>query len=162
MMGVGKSTVGRLLAQRLGRPYVDGDERIEQETGMTVGELFRTRSEQAFRDVEQRVLAEALAAEEPAVIGPGGGVITRADGREALRTGPFVVWLRARPETLVAHVGDGRGRPLLEGSDVRATVERLVRERAPLYQEVADLTIDVDGLEPHQVVDQLATKVRVA
>jgi shikimate kinase len=158
MMGVGKSTVGRMVAGRLGRAYVDSDDEAEQRTGSTIGQLFADRSEEEFRSIEQEVLADALANPVPSVIGPGGGVVTRTEGREALRE-PFVVWLRAQPVTLARRVGDGSGRPLLEGTDVLATVARLVRERATLYEEVADAIIDVDGLEPDAVAGEVVALV---
>jgi shikimate kinase len=162
MMGVGKSTVGQMLATRLGRDYVDSDQRVEERTGSTVGRLFSERSEDEFRRIEQQVLADALRDPVPSVIGPGGGVVTRTEGRDALRSGPFVVWLRAQPETLARRVGDGAGRPLLEGTDVVATLTRLARERAPLYEEVADAIIDVDSLEPDAVADKVAVLVQAA
>jgi shikimate kinase len=159
MMGVGKSTVGPLLATRLGRRYVDSDRVIEEQTGSTIGELFAERSEEEFRRIEQGVLADAVADRVPSVIGPGGGVVTRTQGRDTLRAAPLVVWLRASPQTLAERVGTGQGRPLLEGSDVLETVTRLVRERAALYEEVADAIVDVDGLAPEAVVDKLLALV---
>jgi shikimate kinase len=162
MMGVGKSTVGQMLAARLGRGYVDSDQRVEEQTGSTIGELFSERGEDEFRRIEQQVLADALRDPVPAVIGPGGGVVTRTEGRDALRSGPFVVWLRAQPETLARRVGNGAGRPQLEGSDVLATLTRLERERAGLYEEVADAIIDVDSLEPDAVAEQVAALVKAA
>ena len=160
MMGVGKSTVGQMLATRLGRGYVDSDRQVEEQTGSTIGQLFSERSEDEFRQIEQQVLAEALRDPVPSVIGPGGGVVTRTEGRDALRSGPFVVWLRAQPETLALRVGDGSGRPLLEGTDVLATLTRLARERAPLYAEVADAIIDVDSLEPDAVAGKALALVK--
>jgi shikimate kinase len=162
MMGVGKSTVGQMLAVRLGRPYVDSDRQVEERTGSTIGDLFSERSEDEFRRIEQQVLADALRDPVPSVIGPGGGVVTRTEGRDALRSAPFVVWLRAQPETLARRVGNGEGRPLLEGTDVLATLTRLQRERARLYEEVADAIIDVDSLEPDAVVDKVAALVEAA
>ena len=146
MMGSGKSTIGPLLAQRLRRTYVDSDWEIERRTGLEVAELFDQRGEAAARDVEHRVLVDALAERRLSVIGTGGGVITRTAGRDALRRGPFVVWLRAAPATLARRVGDGEGRPLLQGTDVGQTLARLCRERRPLYEEVADVAVDVDVL----------------
>ena len=160
MMGVGKSTVGQMLATRLGRGYVDSDQQVEEQTGSTIGQLFSERSEDEFRRIEQQVLAEALRDPVPSVIGPGGGVVTRTEGRDALRSGPFVVWLRGQPETLARRVGDGSGRPLLEGTDVLATLTRLARERAPLYADVADAIIDVDSLEPDAVAGKALALVK--
>ena len=156
MMGAGKSTVGEMLARRLARAYVDSDGVIELETGLTVAELFRSKGEEEARHVEQAVLAGALGDATPSVIGTGGGVVTRTEGRDALRSGAFVVWLRAQPETLARRVGDGSGRPLLEGTDVLATLTRIAGERAPLYEEVADAIIDVDSLEPDAVTGKVA------
>jgi shikimate kinase len=154
MMGSGKSTIGPLLARRSGRRYVDSDREIERRTGLTVADLFAERGEPAAREVEHQVLTAALADARPSVIGTGGGVVTRAAGREALRRRAFVVWLRAQPETLARRVGGGEGRPLLAGTDVLHTLGRLSRERRPLYEEVADVTIDVDVLAPEGVVSQ--------
>lgn len=152
MMGSGKSTVGPGLAERLGRRYVDSDEVIEQRTGMTIAALFKSKGEPFARDVEQRVLAGALADPVPSVIGTGGGIVTRMAGRDALRTAPFVLWLRGQPETLARRVGNGAGRPLLAGTDVLETVRRLTRERRALYEEVAHAVIDVDVLQPEGVL----------
>ncbi len=159
MMGVGKSTVGQMLATRLGRGFVDNDQRVEERTGATIGQMFSERGEDEFRRIEHEVLADALLGAVPSVIGAGGGVVTRREGRAVLRSGPLVVWLRAQPETLARRVGEGSGRPLLEGTDVLATLARLAQERAPLYEEVADAIIDVDALEPDAVVDQVAALV---
>jgi shikimate kinase len=162
MMGAGKSTVGRMLATRLRRAYVDSDTVIEEQTGSTVGELFETRGEDEIRGIEQQVLVDALRDPVPSVIGTGGGVVTRAQGRDALRSGPFVVWLRAQPQTLARRVGNGEGRPLLAGTDVLETVTRLMQERRPLYEEVADAIIDVDSLEPDAVADKVVALVEAA
>jgi shikimate kinase len=160
MMGVGKSTVGRLLATELARPYVDNDAEVERETGTQIADLFAARGEDEFRKIEQRVLAEALRSPIPSVIGPGGGVVTRAEARDVLRSGPFVVWLRARPDTLAERVGTGAGRPLLDGHDVLATLTTLARERAPLYEQVAGAIVDVDDLDADAVVAEVEALVR--
>ena len=150
-MGVGKSTVGRALARRRGWDFFDSDARIEARTGRTVAEIWAAEGEPAFRRLESEVLAESLAAERPSVIAAAGGVVLDATNRARLRECQAVVWLRARPETLVPRVATGTHRPLL-GSDPAGVLARLSGEREPFYAEVADVTVDVDGLAPEQVV----------
>ena len=149
-MGVGKSTVGQALARRRGWEFVDSDTRIEARTGRTVAEIWATEGEPAFRRLESEVLDEALAGGRPAVVAAAGGVVLDPANRARLRD-CAVVWLRARPETLVPRVATGNHRPLLD-RDPAGVLARLATERAPLYAEVADVTVDVDGLAPEQVV----------
>jgi 5-deoxy-5-amino-3-dehydroquinate synthase len=150
-MGVGKSTVGQTLARRRGWDFLDSDARIEARTGRTVAEIWAGEGEPAFRRLESEVLAEALAAERPAVVAAAGGVVLDPSNRARLRDCEAVVWLRARPETLVPRVATGTHRPLLD-TNAAGVLSRLAAEREPLYAEVADVTVDVDGLAPEQVV----------
>jgi shikimate kinase len=152
MMGAGKSTTGAALAEALGRTFVDTDALVEVEAGSPVSEVFAERGEAAFRRLEARVLEEVLATEAPAVVATGGGVVLDAANRAALAP-HTVVWLRARPETLADRVVDDGSRPVLgAGGDVTSgeLLERLRVlhvERALLYAEVADVVVDVDGLD---------------
>jgi shikimate kinase len=154
MMGAGKSTVGRELAGRLGWRFLDSDALVEESTGSTVAELFASGGEEAFRVEESRVLAEALSSDAPAVVSAAGGVVLAPGNRELLATAGAVVWLRARPETLAARVGDGHGRPLLH-DDPGAALAELDAVRRPLYGEVADVIVDVDDLDLPTVVDRI-------
>jgi shikimate kinase len=153
MMGSGKTTVGRLLAARLGWGYMDSDAMVEESTGSTVPELFAARGEAAFRAEESRVLAEGLDSPGPTVVSAAGGSVLSADNR-ALMAGTTVVWLRADPGTLAVRVGSGIGRPLLGGDPAGALVA-LDAVRRPLYEEVADVVVDVDDLDPPTVVDRI-------
>jgi shikimate kinase len=154
-MGSGKSTVGRLLAQRLHRPFLDSDEMVEARTGRTVREIFETDGEAAYRPLETDALRAALDSPEPAVIAAAGGVVLSAVNREALkeRAGK-VVWLRASPALLVERALRQDHRPLLE-RDPAATMAQMAADRTGLYTAVADEVIDIDDLTPEQVADRV-------
>ena len=152
MMGSGKTTVGRRLAAALGRPLVDSDAQVEARTGRTVREIFESDGEAAYRVLEREALVDALAEAEPSVVAAAGGVVLDPGNRAVLQEAGTVVWLRARPEVLARRVSAGRDhRPLL-GDDPLAALRRLDAERRPLYEEVADLVVDVDDLSTRQVV----------
>jgi shikimate kinase len=155
MMGVGKTSVGELLARRLERPFFDVDSWIEDEEGISIATIFKTRGEAAFRDLEARVLPSFLTSPVASVLSVGGGAVSDDRNRKALRGNDRVVWLRARQDTLAARLGDGSDRPLLEGRDVPAELARISDARAPVYAEVADVIVDVDGLSPAEVVDRI-------
>jgi shikimate kinase len=153
LMGSGKSTVARILAERLGRRLVDTDSVIEQRTGRTVREIFATDGEEAFRTLETEVLVQSLAESEPAVIAAAGGVVLRPENRAALTdSGARVVWLSADPATLVERVRGGGHRPLLD-ADPEGTLQRMHTDREPLYREVADLIVRVDGRSAVEVAE---------
>ena len=153
LMGVGKTAVGRALADRLGRRHVDLDRAVTQLAGRSIGVIFHEGGESAFRDHEAASLDEQLAAGDPIVLSTGGGVLVREGNRAALAAQATVVWLRARPETLVERVGDGAGRPLLEGRDALEVLRGLAGDRHPAYREAADLVVDTDGRPIGSVVD---------
>ena len=149
MMGAGKSTVGRLLAQQLNRPVIDLDALIEQREGATIGAIFERVGEQGFRVAEAAALDVALDSSEPTIVAAGGGIV---EGPAVLRLRDAIcVWLKASPGTIAVRVGSGQGRPLLAG-DSAATIERLVAERADKYQAVATITVAVDDTSVDGVV----------
>ena len=134
LSGSGKSTIGRLLADRLGLPFVDTDELIVQRAGMPIPQLFSEHGEPAFRAAEREAVADAVAG-EPAVIATGGGAPVDSESRRLLWDGNLVVWLDAPVEALVRRVGaDGDGRPLLTGgAGERLAALRAARE--PVYAQ---------------------------
>ena len=152
LMGAGKTTVGGACATRLARPFVDTDDIVEANTGMSVSEVFAHQGEAGFRELERRAVADACATPTPAVIACGGGAVLDADNRRCLYQAGFVVWLQALPATLMARVKEGSERPLLQGRGT-ATLERLAVVRAAAYEAAADAVVDTDGLTVPEVVD---------
>ena len=144
MMGAGKSAVGRRLARRLRWDLFDSDRQVEEMTGRTVPDIWRTDGEAAFRRLESQVLADALASTTPKVIAAAGGVVLDEENRRLLERHRPVVWLRAPVATLITRVRKGEGRPLLD-DDPAAAMTRLEAARRPLYEQVADLIVDVDN-----------------
>jgi shikimate kinase len=155
MMGVGKSTVGRLVSAELERPLFDSDEMIEARTGRTVREIWSTDGEASFRALETDTFLEALDAPEPSVIAAAGGVVLSERNRDALRDADArVVWLSADVEVLIERVRGGGHRPLLD-DDPEGALRRLCEVREPLYREVADAVVSVD----HRTATEVAKAV---
>lgn len=139
MMGSGKTSVGRRVAERLRRPFLDSDAQVEARTGRTVREIFETdgMGELAFRALEAEALAEALARLAPSVISAAGGVVLDPTNRARLRESAMVVWLHADPAVLATRVTTADHRPLL-GTDPLAVLTRMFDARQALYEEVAE------------------------
>lgn len=144
LMGAGKSSIGRRLAQALGLPFVDADVEIEAAAGASIEEIFAHDGEAVFRNGERRVIARLL--DGPAqILATGGGAFMDPTTRGLIRKRAISVWLRADIETLLVRVGRRNNRPLLKTGEPRAVLARLIDERYPVYGE-ADITVDtVDG-----------------
>ncbi len=147
--GSGKSTVGALLAERLGVPFADVDAVIEQRTGRSIGAIFADDGEQVFRALEEQVTAELLGT--PGVLSLGGGAVLSPSTRAALR-GHRVVWLQVSAATAVQRVGLNEARPLLLGN-VRGRIKALLDERTPVYESVATAVVETDGRTAAEVAD---------
>lgn len=132
LMGAGKTTVGRRLAQRLGLPFVDADEEIETAAGMTISEIFATFGEPYFRDGERRVIARLIDG-SPKVIATGGGAFMNDKTRALILDRATAVWLEADLETLVDRVRRRTTRPLLKDRDPREVLGELAKVRNPVY-----------------------------
>lgn len=158
MMGAGKTTVGREVGKRLRWQICDSDEVIVARTGFTVSDFFDEHGEVAFRREEADALARILSGPQPTVFATGGGCVETELNRELLHSHATTVWLKASVPTLLQHVGDGDGRPLLANDPV-GVLDTLLARRATLYESCADVTIVVDGKSVNDVVDEVCAWV---
>ena len=158
LMGAGKSCIGKRLAQRLALPFVDADTEIEAAAGCSIADIFALHGEAAFRDGERRVIARLL--EGPThVLATGGGAFCDPLTRARIRERGVSVWLRADVDLLLRRVGRRTTRPLLNNGDMRATLERLLAERGPIYAE-ADLAVDTADGPPDETAGRVLAEVR--
>ena len=151
-MGSGKTTVGGLVAERLGTSVRDTDHDVEATAGREISDIFVDSGEAHFRALERTAVATALA-EHDGVLALGGGAVLDPGTRELL-TGHDVVFLRVGLSDAVKRVGLGTARPLLLGN-VRGRIKALLDERTPVYESVATLTVETDGREPAEVADEI-------
>src|SRR6201996_9292077 len=152
MMGAGKSTIGRRLSVRLALPFLDADAEIELAHRMSIPDIFEKYGEPYFRDGEVRVIARLLDG-GPAVIATGGGAVMREETRDRIREKAISIWLKADPDIIMRRVRRRSDRPLLQTADPEATVERLIREREPIYG-LADITISSRDVPHEKIVDE--------
>ncbi len=141
MPGCGKSTVGRHLARQLGRRFVDSDTEIERHIGMPIREWFPVHGEDAFRDLEERVIDE-LTQQPGIVLATGGGAVLRPANRDALHDRSHAFYLRSTPEELFRRLRHDQQRPLLQVADPQKRLRELYRERDPLYRRVAHFVVE--------------------
>jgi shikimate kinase len=150
-MGAGKTTVGRMLAKEHHMAFLDTDDRIVDEQGRSIPEIFDNEGEPFFRDLETDLLRRMLTDTHQTVISVGGGMPVREENRSLLKRLGCVVYLVTSKQTILGRVkGDG-SRPLLKGEDLEAKVDRLMRERESLYKQAAHLEIQTDGRSVRKV-----------
>jgi shikimate kinase len=157
-MGSGKSAVGRQLAQRLGLSFIDSDEEIRARTGVDIPFIFEKEGEAGFRLREAEVLDE-LTRRAGVLIATGGGAVLDACSRARLRERGRVVYLRTSVDQQLARTRRSADRPLLNNPDPRGTLARLFQQRAPLYDEVAEIVVDTDGRKVRTVVDAICRRL---
>jgi shikimate kinase len=154
-MGAGKTTIGRLLAAKLGIPFTDSDHVIEDREGKPIPQIFTEQGEPAFRQLEHEVITGLLSGEDT-VLALGGGAATHAGTRAVLAAaGVPVVYLRVSYDRAMGRVGGDQGRPML----ARPDVEQLHRDRDPLYALAATLTVDVGGHCPEELAIDILTRL---
>jgi shikimate kinase len=153
--GAGKSTVGRAVAAKLGRSFLDFDDEISRREGMSITDIFGSKGEQHFRQLEKRV-TEELAQTSGMIVSPGGGWITNADVVKIIRPVAKLVYLRVRPATALKRLGAERvARPLLMRPDPLAELTKLLDDRKAAYEQ-ADATINAELLELQGVINAVA------
>lgn len=158
MMGSGKSTIGRLLAQQTGWPYYDNDVLVEGASGAQARELLAGRGEAALRRAETAALARGLSQPEPCIVAVAGGTILDPANRDLLARA-LVVWLRASPSALARRARGATHRPWLE-KDAAGWMRRTLEERQPLYEAAADLVVDTQRRKPELVVAEIIAWLR--
>ena len=158
-MGAGKSTVGRLLAERLGYDFYDSDHEIEARTGATIPMIFDIEGESGFRRREAQVIDE-LTQLPHIVLATGGGAVLKPENRKHLRSRGFVIYLQSDVDNLFNRVRHDRNRPLLQNENPKETLAAILREREPLYLEVADLVVKTEDVPVGQVVRRILNQLK--
>ena len=159
LMGAGKSSVGKRLAQRIALDFVDADHEIERAASCTIEEIFARFGEPAFRDGERRVINRLLEDRSPIVLATGGGAFMDPDTRACIRARGVSIWLRADVDVLFRRVARRTHRPLLKQGNPRDVLERLIALRYPVYAQ-ADLTVDSDDSPAEETVDRVIAAMR--
>jgi len=153
LMGVGKSTIGRRLAKKVGWQFIDSDDEIELAAGCSISDIFSIHGEPIFRDLEKRVIGR-LVSETPLVLATGGGAWMQESVRQVIKEKATSVWLRADLDVLIDRVSKRNHRPLLEKGDKRSIMGKLMDERYPVYAQ-ADLIVDSNKGPHERVVDMV-------
>lgn len=162
LRGTGKTTVARLVAEKLGWPWHDADRVVEARAGKSIAELFRQEGEPVFRDLEAQVVAD-LAAQDQCVLALGGGAVLRAETRQAIAGQGFVVWLTASPETLWSRIStDGENTARRPNLTLAGGIDEIIATldaRRAIYGGCAHCTVDTEGRSPQQVADAIVEQL---
>jgi shikimate kinase len=157
-MGSGKTTVGRLLAKRLGWQFIDTDEEVERLTKTSIQELFLLRGEETFRAIERDIVWAASQLDH-AVISIGGGALLHPDSVADLKKNGFLIWLKVCPHSILKRIPDTTSRPLLHAKHPACSIPGLIRQRRATYEN-CQLAIRTDRLTPQQVADQIMQEIQ--
>ena len=162
MPGCGKSTIGRQLARLRQLPFLDSDHEIERFLGCSIREYFDREGEPAFRDVEQRVIAETFGSEQARVIATGGGSVLRPINRESMKAHATVVYLHTQPDDLARRLSRDTQRPLLQVADPRQRLRDLYAARDALYRSAADIVVDTAHKSAPTLVNLISMQLDMA
>ena len=158
-MGAGKTTIGKLLSNQLGFNFTDLDRKIEEKSGVKINTIFEIEGEEGFREREYLALNEALA-EEKVVISTGGGVVVKDINRSLIqRSEAIVVYLKASLDILVSRLKNDKTRPMLDKDNKQLSLQKLLSEREPLYENLADFIIDTSRLKTNDVLKTITEKM---
>jgi shikimate kinase len=160
-MGAGKTTVGRALAKKLNKRFIDSDHEIEARTGASIPLIFEIEGEASFRQRESEVIRD-LTAQSDLVLATGGGAVLRPENRECLKTRGTVIYLRASVNSILQRTSHDKNRPLLQTADPRQKIEQLAREREPYYLEVADFVIETGRPNVQSLVQTIISQLEMA
>lgn len=160
-MGAGKSTVGKLLAKKLGRRFLDADHVIEDRCGVKIPVIFEMEGEEGFRKREAQAIRD-ITAEEDIILATGGGAVLLSENRQLLCERGTVIYLHANPMELWHRTKGGEGRPLLRNGDVKKILENLYAIRDPLYREIADHVIETGKPSVNQLVNTLIMQLELS
>jgi len=158
-MGTGKTAVGKALAERLGKEFIELDALIELKAGKTIPEIFKQDGEIAFRELEIEVTKE-VSEKKNAVIACGGGVVLNKINIDRLKGESLIVYLTASPGVILKRTSGDENRPLLKVVDRTSEIQRLLKFRKPFYERAADITINTSKLAINSVVEQIISKVK--
>lgn len=153
-MGAGKSTIARCLQKELEMELVEMDERIVQEQGMSINEIFEKFGESGFRDIESQLVVD-LGEQERSIVSCGGGVVVRPENVGNMKKSGKIIFLTATPETILERVKDGTDRPLLNGHMNVEYIEELMNKRLALYQAAADYMVATDGKTKGEICTEI-------
>lgn len=157
-MGAGKTTVGRALAKKLNKRFIDSDHEIEARTGASIPLIFEIEGEAGFRQREAEVIRD-LTAQSDIVLATGGGAILRQENRACLKERGTVIYLRASVNSILQRTSHDKNRPLLQTADPRQKLEQLMREREPLYLEVADFIVETGRPNVQSLVQTIISQL---
>lgn len=157
-MGTGKTSIGRLLASRLKRPFIDTDKKIERECGMSIPEMFQKYGETFFRTQESDIIAK-VSRYTNTVISTGGGVVLASENINRLKANGVLIALTASPQVILERTRRRNNRPLINHPEREKIITKMLSERAPLYG-VSDFTVDTTSYTPHEVVEIIVTFLR--
>ena len=160
-MGAGKSTVGKLLAKKLGRRFLDADHVIEDRCGVKIPVIFEMEGEDGFRKREAQVIKD-ITAEHDVILATGGGAVLLPENRQILSERGAVIYLHANPMELWHRTKGGEGRPLLKNGDAKKILENLYAIRDPLYREIADYVIETGKPSVNQLVNTLIMQLELS
>jgi shikimate kinase len=159
----GKTSVALELSQRLGIPWFDSDQVVEQRAGKTIARIFQDDGEPVFRDLEVEAIADLLLSEEPVILSTGGGAPMRPETQSLLRKSGTVVWLTASPETILERIGGDQSsaetRPSLTQLSPAAEIEHMLERRSPVYRETSHLEIATDGRTVARIAEEIAEEL---